>query len=224
MVSMLGGRRLGFRQGGKGAGGVGAGGLGPGRMGGFGLDRMERLILHLLGSPAAFDPLRSPVRQVSDPENGHPWNGTGGGLASTEKLPQGSSKTDAKSRERSTSERNRLRILDEHSWKYSWIVGRASRSSAVRSYRVSDLAWVRPFRMSKENAIDAFRRALLAVALPYFSTALPGDQRAHGERIFAYELYHQLRIQMKDHQWYVHGEFRKGLTLLCHKSVRRIVR
>jgi|SRR5579862_8563955 len=75
-----------------------------------------------------------------------------------------------------------------------------------------------PISVHKREACDFFRRALLRVAPDYFSAALPQNKVAHGERVFAYELYHQLRIQFSTHpffdQWYVHGEFRKGLSLV----------
>jgi hypothetical protein len=70
-----------------------------------------------------------------------------------------------------------------------------------------------PFTCNKEQAIDRFKNALLRVAPDYFCVGLPDGSQAYQERIFAYELYHQVRLQFTEH-WYVNGEFRKGLSLV----------
>ena len=70
-----------------------------------------------------------------------------------------------------------------------------------------------PFSVSKEGALERIRQSILAVAPDYFVVHLPGGSRKHQERVFAYELYHQLRVRFTEH-WYVNGEFRKGLSLI----------
>jgi len=70
-----------------------------------------------------------------------------------------------------------------------------------------------PYTCSKEVALDRFTCALLSVAPDYFCVKLPDGSQAFQERIFAYELYHQLRLQFKEN-WYVNGEFCKGLSLV----------
>ncbi len=78
-----------------------------------------------------------------------------------------------------------------------------------------------PFAKTREEAVVSFREALLRVATPYFRSMLPNDQFAHGERVFAYELYHQMRLSFKG-AWYVNGEFRKGMRVvpeICSDAV-----
>jgi hypothetical protein len=70
-----------------------------------------------------------------------------------------------------------------------------------------------PYTCNKEQAIYRFKNALLRVAPDYFCVELPDGSHAYQERIFAYELYHQVRLQFTEH-WYVNGEFRKGLSLV----------
>jgi hypothetical protein len=50
-----------------------------------------------------------------------------------------------------------------------------------------------PFSCSKECALNKFQAALLSVAPEYFAVHLPNNGVAQQERVFAYELYHQLR-------------------------------
>ena len=78
-----------------------------------------------------------------------------------------------------------------------------------------------PYAKTREEAVAAFRAALLKVATPYFRSMLPNDQVAHGERVFAYELYHQMRLTFNG-AWYVNGEFRKGMRVvpeICSDAV-----
>ncbi|HVJ08579.1 MAG TPA: hypothetical protein VM554_09350 [Acidisarcina sp.] len=70
-----------------------------------------------------------------------------------------------------------------------------------------------PFTCNKEQAITRFKNALLLVAPEYFCVELPDGSQACQERVFAYELYHQVRLQFTEY-WYVNGEFRKGLSLV----------
>jgi hypothetical protein len=70
-----------------------------------------------------------------------------------------------------------------------------------------------PFTTSKEDAIARFTAALLSVAPDYFCVEMPDGSQAYQERIFAYELYHQVRMRFNE-QWYVNGEFRKGLSMV----------
>ena len=70
-----------------------------------------------------------------------------------------------------------------------------------------------PYTCNKEDAIARFTTALLRVAPDYFCVELPDGSQAYQERIFAYELYHQVRLQFDEH-WYVNGEFLKGLSLV----------
>lgn len=70
-----------------------------------------------------------------------------------------------------------------------------------------------PYQIDKRAALNRFREALLRVSPAYYQTRVPDSSSTFGERVFAYELYHQLRLRF-DSAFYVHGEFRKGLSLL----------
>jgi hypothetical protein len=70
-----------------------------------------------------------------------------------------------------------------------------------------------PFSCTKEEALGKFSSALLSVAAEYFSVPLPDGTEGYQERVFAYELYHQLRNHFSAN-WYVNGEFRKGLSMV----------
>lgn len=65
----------------------------------------------------------------------------------------------------------------------------------------------------RQDAAGKLMRALLRVARPYFAPPGPNSDDLFIERVFAYELYHQMRLEFGD-GWYVHGEFRKGLRLI----------
>ncbi|MBI1267047.1 MAG: hypothetical protein GC193_06390 [Cryomorphaceae bacterium] len=62
--------------------------------------------------------------------------------------------------------------------------------------------------------LNNLKTALLSVAPEYFGIPAIQGQIHLNERAFAFELYHQLRLIYTGHNWYVHGELRKGLTFL----------
>lgn len=70
-----------------------------------------------------------------------------------------------------------------------------------------------PFSFTKDETLTKTKEAVLAIAPDYFAVSLPDGTQKHQERVLAYELYHQLR-QRFDRNWYVNGEFRKGLSLV----------
>ncbi len=69
-------------------------------------------------------------------------------------------------------------------------------------------------KSAKKRLLKNCTDALLSVAPNYYSYATPMDNIESCERVFAYEFYHQLRCMFKDMSWYVHGEFKKGLSPL----------
>jgi hypothetical protein len=68
--------------------------------------------------------------------------------------------------------------------------------------------------MEKARHLSMLRNALLNIAPEYFKTQSLNGRVQIEERIFAYELYHQLRIAYSGWNWYINGEFRKGLSFL----------
>ncbi len=65
----------------------------------------------------------------------------------------------------------------------------------------------------KEHTVRNLQDALLAVSPDYFNYADPDGRRRYGERVFAYELYHQMRLRFPLSH-YVDGEFQKGLRAI----------
>jgi hypothetical protein len=63
----------------------------------------------------------------------------------------------------------------------------------------------------KKECVKTLQKAILAVAPSYFRVEMPDGNSQYGERIFAYELYHQMRIHFPSEHGKLHGEYRKGL-------------
>lgn len=75
----------------------------------------------------------------------------------------------------------------------------------------------------KKQLISDCVNSLLSVAPNYYCYSTPMNNIESCERVFAYEFYHQLRCTFKDRTWYVHGEFKKGLTPLTIAFEKDIV-
>ena len=74
---------------------------------------------------------------------------------------------------------------------------------------------------SKEECIKTLEEAILAVAPEYFRVELPSGKHQHGERVFAYELYHQMRGRFPTKHGNIHGEYRKALAHVPHVKDNR---
>lgn len=81
-----------------------------------------------------------------------------------------------------------------------------------RDYRIFDRVYI----MRGDQGRCFFQNALLTVAPPYFSTPLSGGQEQYGERVFAHELFRQLRLQPTKERHEV-CEFAKGPYLVFRK-------
>jgi len=63
-------------------------------------------------------------------------------------------------------------------------------------------------------ALERLRAALNAIGPSYCNVMMPGNRFRQMERVFSYELYHQMRLAFYDVDLAVHGEFEKQLNLI----------
>lgn len=75
----------------------------------------------------------------------------------------------------------------------------------------------------KKVALEQLRTALEAVAPTYFQVNMPGGRRRAYERVFSYELYHQMRLEFNNPNLFLHGEFGKPLNMINHLNRRNTV-
>ncbi|GBR06880.1 hypothetical protein HW511_13775 [Asaia siamensis] len=69
-------------------------------------------------------------------------------------------------------------------------------------------------RYEKKEILELLKRALKNVSADYVLLGHPSELDIFVERVFAYELYHQMRLLFRDKHGVVNGEYRKYLKLI----------